>query len=247
VDLGLGMDELDLRRVRAALASALVAWALAVATSVAAPAPAAAAGNLVRNPMLSAGRGSQPNGWSRAAYVMKPEVTRFTWTRGPQGIGVLQIQNLRPNDARWVQKVPVSPSTWYRVSGWIRTLGVGAAHKGAYLSVMGTFHDSEDVRGTQGWRPVGFWVKTGSLDTSLEIGCRLGGYSSLNTGMAFFTGISVEAAGTPAPERFVYGGEPTAGGTGGALWAQVVGGLVVIGLVLLLWRYVVPRSGQIPP
>jgi dolichyl-phosphate-mannose-protein mannosyltransferase len=210
-------------------------------------APAVAA-ELVKNPMLSDGGNGKPVGWTEEGYVLKPEVTQFTWQRNPLGIGTLQIQNLVGNDARWVQKVPVSPSTWYRVSGWIRTVGVGAQAKGAYLSVMGSFSDSRDLRGTQPWQPVGMWVRTGALDTTLTLAARLGGYSSLNTGMAFFTGISVEAAGTPpAQADFVYGSEPAQAQGGGALWVQIVAILVVVGGVLLLWRYVIPPSGQIPP
>jgi dolichyl-phosphate-mannose-protein mannosyltransferase len=203
---------------------------------------------LVKNPMLSDGGDGKPVGWAEEGYVLKPEVTQFTWQRNPLGIGTLQIQNLVANDARWVQKVPVSPSTWYRVSGWVRTVGVGAQAKGAYLSVMGSFNDSRDLRGTQNWQPVGLWVRTGALDTTITLAARLGGYSSLNTGMAFFTGLSVEAAGTPPQKAdFVYGTEPTESGGGGALWVQIVAILVVIGAALLLWRYVIPPSGQIPP
>ena len=67
---------------------------------------------------------------------------------------------------------------------------------GAYLSVLDTFYNSRDLRGTAPWQPVSFWVKTGSIDTSLQIACRVGGYSSLNTGRGWCTGISLLAAGT---------------------------------------------------
>jgi hypothetical protein len=223
-------------------------WLLAVLISLSHGAPARAAGELVKNPMLTDGAEGKPVGWTEEAFALKPEVTRFTWQRNPLGIGALQIQNLAPNDARWVQKVPVSPGTWYRISGWIRTVGVGAQNKGAYLSVMGSFSDSRDLRGTQPWQPVGMWVRTGSLDTTLTLAARLGGYSSLNTGMAFFTGISVEPAGTPPLQgEFIYGGEAGQEESGGSLWVQVVAILVVVGGALLLWRYVIPPAGQIPP
>lgn len=221
---------------------------LVLACTVGSPPLARAAGELVKNPMLSEGSDGKPAAWAEEAYTLKPEVTRFTWQRDPLGIGTLQIQSLSPNDARWVQKVPVSPSTWYRISGWIRTVGVGAQTKGAYLSVMGTFHDTRDLRGTQGWQPVGMWVRTGALDTTLTLAARLGGYSSLNTGIAFFTAISVEAAGNPPPGTdFVFGTQAAETQGGSVLWVQVVAILVIVGGALLLWRYVIPPSGQIPP
>jgi dolichyl-phosphate-mannose-protein mannosyltransferase len=234
------------RRDRApALAAVACAAAILLALSAGS---ARAAGELVKNPMLSDGAEGKPVGWTEEAYTLKPEVTRFTWQRNPLGIGTLQIQNLSGNDARWVQKVPVSPGTWYRISGWIRTVGVGAQAKGAYLSVMGSFSDTRDLRGTQPWQPVGLWVRTGSLDTTLTLAARLGGYSSLNTGMAFFTGISVEAAGQPPPQgEFIYGAEAGQSDSGSTLWVQVVAILVVVGGALLLWRYVIPPAGQIPP
>ena len=211
------------------------------------PAAARAAGELVKNPMLTEGADGKPAAWAEEAYTNKPEVTQFSWQKSPLGMGALQINSISPNDARWVQKVPVSPNTWYRVSGWIRTVGVGAQMKGAYLSVMGTFHDTRDLRGTQPWQPVGLWLRTGSLDTTLTLAARLGGYSSTNTGMAFFTAFSVEAAGTPPQQGdFIYGAKPGEESRD-TLWVQVVAILVVIGGALLLWRYVIPPAGQIPP
>ena len=245
MDVRLLVHELDMIR---ALLARLFAVAIAViVVAVALVEPVRAAGELVKNPMLADGSDGKPLGWTEEAYTFKPEVTRFTWQKNPLGMGVLEVQNLAPNDARWVQKVPVSPGTWYRVSGWIRTVGVGAQMKGAYLSVMGSFSDTRDVRGTQAWQPVGLWVRTGSLDTTLTLAARLGGYSSLNTGIAFFTGISVEAAGSPPQQGdFVFGREAESEG-GGTLWVQVVAILVVVGGLLLLWRYVIPPAGQIPP
>jgi hypothetical protein len=223
--------------------AALVAAAIALLI----PAAARAAGELIKNAMLTNGAAGKPAAWTEEAYDAKPEVTKFTWQQSPLGIGTLQIHNLAPNDARWVQKVPVSPNTWYRISGWIRTVGVGAQMKGAYLSVMGTFHDTRDLRGTQPWQPVGLWIRTGSLDTTLTLAARLGGYSSTNTGMAMFTAVSVEAAGTPPQQgEFIYGAKPGEESSD-TLWVQVVAILVVIGGALLLWRYVIPPAGQIPP
>jgi hypothetical protein len=211
------------------------------------PAVALASAELVKNGLVVQGHDGKPDGWLSDGFAK--DATEFTWNVGDNGLGVLGIKSSKPNDARWAQSVPVSPSTWYQVSGWIRAEDVGATSMGAYLSVMDTFNNSRDLRGTSGWQPVGFWVKTGKIETSLQIACRLGGYSSLNTGSAQCAGISVIAAGTPkAGDPFVYGGTPGGEDSGPGLpFAKGVAVLVVIGVVLLMWRYLAPPSVRTPP
>ncbi|HEY8516842.1 MAG TPA: hypothetical protein VIS07_15140 [Candidatus Binatia bacterium] len=208
---------------------------------------AEASTELVKNGLLSQGRDGKPDHWRNESYA--PTASKFSWTVDETGVGTLRIDSEHPNDARWVQNVPVSPLTWYHVTGWIRAENVGTQTMGAYLSIMDTFHNSRDLRGTTGWQMVELWVKTGSLETSLPLACRLGGYSSLNTGTAECTGISVVAAGTPregAP--FVYGGTPGKESTGASLpLAQGVAVLVAIGILLVLWRYLAPPTWRIPP
>jgi hypothetical protein len=213
--------------------------------ALAASAPAA---ELSKNPLLTQGSGGVPLHWTKNAYRPEETVTTFGWSLDKLGIGTLKIESREANDARWVQKVPVSRNTWYRITGWARADNVGASAMGAYLSVMGTFYNSRDLRGTQGWQPLGLWIKTGGLDTTLEIACRLGGYASLNSGTAYFTGISVEAAGLPAANQpFVYGADPKEGASSTIpVGMQVIAVVVALGLVLLVWRYVLPRSSHIP-
>ena len=221
---------------------------LAVLAAVLALAPAAhASTELVKNGLLAEGTDGKPKDWRNDAY--SADASRLTWLVDPSGLGVLSIDSDQPNDARWVQTVPVSPNTWYQVSGWLRAEAVGAQAMGVYLSVLDTFYNSRDLRGDAPWQPVSFWVKTGSIDTSLQIACRVGGYSSLNTGHGWCTGISVTAAGTPrSGDPFVFGGTAP-GGEGGSQDLPVAKGvavLVVVGIVLLAWRYLAPPSVRIP-
>lgn len=223
-----------------ALVAAIVVAALTVA-------PAFAARELVRNPLLTRGKDGKPLHWKAEGYLMEPGVTTFDWKVDESGIGVMAIDSKVANDARYVQTVQVSPDTWYRVSAWGRSQNIGATKMGLYLSVMGTFHNSRDLRGTLGWQPLGLWVKTGSLETKLQVACRLGGYSSLNTGKGWCTGISVIAAGRPqGNQKFVYGNTDTEQLTGAAFGMQAIAVLVVLGALLLVWRYVLPPSKQIP-
>lgn len=227
----------SLRRLSAALTTiALLATAAQASTE------------LVKNGLLTEGAADKPKDWRSDAY--SADASRLTWTVDPNGLGVLAIDSEKPNDARWVQSVPVSPNTWYLVSAWIRADNVGAQAMGVYLSILDTFYNSRDLRGTAPWQPVSFWVKTGSIDTSLQVSCRLGGYSSLNTGRGWCTGLSLVAAGTPrAGDPFVFGGTaPAADGPGasGLPIAKGVAVLVVVGVLLLVWRYLAPPSVRIP-
>lgn len=215
--------------------------ALAIAT------PANSAEQLVRNGLFARGAENKPSHWTHAGYDKDLTTSNFTWVVGADGLGAIGIDNLRPNDARWRQTVPVSPDTWYRVSGWVRTESVGAGKMGAYLSLMGTFHNTQDLRGSQPWKLLSMWVRTGALDTRLELAARLGGYSSENTGRAFFTGITVEQAGYPAiGTAHVYGGEAGEVPEGSPLWVEIAGLLLVIGVGLLIWRYVANADQHTP-
>ncbi|MFP6664738.1 MAG: hypothetical protein VCC00_11095 [Deltaproteobacteria bacterium] len=211
------------------------------------PAAAPAAGELVRNSLFTEGKSGKAAEWRTASYAKDDAATEFGWQVDAAGIGVIEIHNRLPNDARWIQSIPVSPGTWYRLSGWIRTEQVGARHMGAYLTIMGTFHNSRDLRGSQAWQPVSLWVKTGALETKLEIGARLGGYSSENNGRAFFTALSLEELGFPAEGTpFVYGGRPGESEQDHPIWAELLGLLLVLGLALLIWRYVARPDGRVP-
>ncbi len=233
---------------RASLLRRVLVAAVVLVACCAVAGRAHAASELVKNGLLTSGRDGKPDHWVYEAYSPGPSVTQGTWTVDENGVGVLSLSGVKPNDARWVQSVPVSPSTWYQVTGWVRAENVGASTMGAYLSVMDTFYNSRDLRGTTGWTPVGFWVKTGPLETTLKIACRLGGYSSLNIGLAQCTGISVVAAGAPRPgEPFVYGGTPGEAGSSGVPIAQGAAVLVAIGIALLVWRYLAPPAARIPP
>jgi len=220
------------------LCSLVAALALGAATALAVE-------PLVRNGLFTQGADGLPTDWKTEVYASGPRFSEFLWNVDSLGIGTVTIASHQPNDARFVQNVPVSPSTWYRISGWVQAEDVGTEQIGAYLSVMDTFDNTQDLRGTQGWQAVTLWVRTGSLETSLKIACRLGGYGSLNSGSARFSGISVEAAGRPAADTpFVYGGSTAQDNESRLPWVRVVAVLVAAGVAALLWRYLLPRADE---
>lgn len=224
-------------RIRRRCVVPLLALAVA-AVVVGTPRRAAAVTELVRNGLFTEGDGERPSGWTNESWLKGNGATHFGWEHGGSDLGAVTIQSGQPNDASWVQPVGVSPSTWYRVSAWIRTEDVGRDHVGAYISILDTFHNSQELRGSTDWTPVSLWYRTGSIETSLRIGLRLGGYSSLNTGSASFSLVSVEAAGSPPRDsRHVYGGSAEDAAGGSTPWGRIAAGLVVAGIAGLAWRY----------
>jgi dolichyl-phosphate-mannose-protein mannosyltransferase len=217
--------------------------ALTLSFSTAASAAAAAR---VTNGLFSSGEDGHPGGWRGEAYFSGPDAVAFNWYVDSVGVGEVKIDNLKPNDSRWVQNAPVRPSTWYHVAGWIRCDSVGTGAMGAYLAVGETGHRSADLRGTQTWQRVDFWTRTLPNQTLVELQCRLGGFSSLNTGSAYFTGISLVEGNLPASGEQDLGSalEDHAQRTVLLALMVVLGGG---GLVLLIWGLVAPASWRIPP
>src|SRR5271155_3110315 len=202
--------------------------------------------DLVNNGILSSGTGELPEGWRHEAFDSQSNAVKFEWISEASGPGVLKISNLKPDDSRWFQTFAVSPSTWYRVSGWIRVekIGTGGGF-GAYLADLDDDYYSPDLRGGQGWQQVEFWMKTGPTQHSVTLACRLGGYSALNTGTAYFTAVSFVQTGSPP------GGAAPAYGCGAldfhgltdfcgqpSILIRVIGiALLILIALLLLWRF----------
>jgi len=207
------------------------------------PAPVRAE-NLVQNGDLARGAGGLPAEWRTDRWDTGAGTTEFLW-KGPSGgePGQAGIKNLKPNDARFVQDLRVREQTWYHIRGRIRTANVGASAIGAYVSLMEGFQNTQDVKGTQAeWQAVEMWVKTEKWQDRLQIALRLGGYSSLNTGEAWFADIAAESASGPPPNATnVY--QPATRGGGVAplgLWGLIL----LLGLVTgALWYYLRPPPG----
>ena len=82
----------------------------------------------------------------------------------------------------------------------------------------------KDIKGSEDWQTIELWVKTEKWQDRITLALRLGGYSSLNTGEAWFSDIKAEAvSGPPSNAKNVY--QPATGGGGFAplsLWALIL-------------------------
>lgn len=229
------------------LASALAIAFAAGARPCAAAAPAApvSAVGVVDNGLFREGREGAPRGWGQMAYDGR--ASRFSWHPPGDGPGVASIESTEPNDASWVQRVPVAPGTWYLVSAWMRTVDVGATGAGARLSILRSFRESEQVRGTSDWRRVSLWVQTGADEVALDVACRLGGTGAVATGTAHCTGVSVEEALPPDPDAPRVFADPVLDPRSRRAMLFGTTALAGGGLLLLAWGLLAPRAWRFPP
>jgi hypothetical protein len=176
--------------------AAIVAAALLV---VAAARASAAQGNILLNGDLSKGSESQPDDWRSEAWINGPDAVRYGWKHPTVGSpGSAEVENLKPNDARWMQTLSLSPG-WYYCSVELRTENVGTAATGASISMMEDGITSSDVRGTTDWQRLGFYVKVSGRGADVDIALRVGGFGSLNVGRAFFRDAQVERIAAAPP------------------------------------------------
>ena len=133
-----------------------------------------------------------PADWYTDAYVLDPGYTAFSFSEGDtQHPRAVQIQNIGENDARFAQTVEVEPESIYLLSGFIRAENVTGGH-GANLSVEGVYAFSEKVYDTDGqWQYIEYYGETGPDQYTLTVFARLGGYSGISTGKAWFADLSL--------------------------------------------------------
>jgi hypothetical protein len=195
-------------------------------------------GNLLMNGDFSRGSGGSVDQWRTEAWNQAPEYTRYSWTHPAKGGGEVSVENMKPNDARYLQNLTLGPG-WYRFSVMARTQQVGVGAQGATLSIMEDGVASADLRGTQNWQRLLFYLKIPARGSDVEVGCRLGGYSSLNTGHAFFRdaeAIQVASPGDDGPRFDLAAIRKAANGAPiGHLWSLVATLTLLAGLAVFGW------------
>jgi hypothetical protein len=153
--------------------------------------------NLLLNLDLSAGSGDSPQYWEHDANTQPPGDVTFDWLKDQQP-AELEVWNYQPHDSRWMQTLHLKPG-WYHFTASVRTENVGEVNVGANISIMETWFMSRNVQGTSYWEPVGFYLQIPS-ETDVVFACRLGFYSSENTGRADFRNLSVTSVAAPGAD-----------------------------------------------
>jgi hypothetical protein len=181
------------------LASAAIISMTILLTNFATARGARAAQELLHNADLSRGSGNQPDDWRTEAWINEPSAVTFNWTHPPNGgPGELEVDALKPDDARWMQSLTLKPG-WYYMSAEIRTENVGAQNSGATISVMEDGIMSPEIKGTTNWTRVGLYLHVGKKGADVEVAARIGGFGSLNSGRAFYRNVGVVPIDAPPP------------------------------------------------
>lgn len=131
-----------------------------------------------------------PKNWETEAYIPTIGVTEYSSVETADGYGA-KIVNHEPNDARFLQRVRVSPNTNYRFSADIKAKAAGG--KGANISLEGLYVFSESVYDSEDFTRVSMYGRTGPKQTEITVFARLGGYSGESEGVAVFDNVALEA------------------------------------------------------
>ncbi len=136
-----------------------------------------------------------PAGWELSAYYSDSSSVLAVAQTDDIGDLVVSIENLTANDARVSQIVSVKANTTYKLTAKIRTTdvqyGTGASLSIDNYAIDGTYCYSENLFGTDVWRTVSLYFKTGPEQTSVNVALRLGGYGTTATGQAEYKNVSL--------------------------------------------------------
>ena len=155
--------------------------------------------NLIKNYGFEDGGSDFPRMWDKYDWKNRTVVTKFdvVTTEKHSGNYSAYIESNFPNDARFMQKVKVSPNSYYKLSCWVKTEGIGTEEKGANVSVYEVGYTSRDITGTNGkWEYIELYGKTGPNQDTVTLTIGIGGYGSLNYGKAWFDDVSMEKVST---------------------------------------------------
>ncbi|HEX3409153.1 MAG TPA: hypothetical protein VHS07_02680 [Candidatus Binataceae bacterium] len=169
-----------------------------VFTAVGAPRVARAAGvNLLNNGDFARGSGSSCVGWRVDAWILSSSATEFKWI-APSGAepAELEIDTHHDNDARWLQTVSLTPG-WYYLSVEARTEKILPFFIGATISVLEDSIMSANLKRTNNWTKLGFYLRVGPKGADVDVALRVGGFMNLNRGKAFFRRASVVRVDAP--------------------------------------------------
>lgn len=179
----------------------LCAW-LTVLMLALACMPAMAEGNLIQNgDFEQIGANGLPDGWTKNMWHWEEGVSYLSVEEGGyDGGNCVVVENADTNDARFEQTVSVTPGSMYVLRCMVKAENCPVGEAGAGISVSDTFESSDYVYDTQGeWVELELYGVAGEDQHQLTVMARVGGYSSLNSGKAWFDNFTMEEV-DEAPE-----------------------------------------------
>jgi hypothetical protein len=221
----------------AAIAIALAATGLLMEPGVS----RAADRNLLNNGDFARGSGDSCDGWRVDAWILSPTATEFKWI-APIGAepAELEVDTHHDNDARWEQTVSLAPG-WYYFSVEARTDKILQFFIGATISVLEDSIMSANLKRTNDWTKLGFYLRVGPKGADVDVALRVGGFMNLNRGKAFFRRASVvQVSGPPPGDQHVFDLEQIrkdeVTGPIGQTWSLVATFIVFIVIAAVGWR-----------
>ena len=161
--------------------------------------------NLLQNPGFEEiGADGLPVGWKTDAYLNLEGVTFYTVSdNAMSGAHSVQIENLDHNAARFCQTVAVEPSSFYRLSGYVKAWDTLDEGLGGNLSIKDVYVFSKSVYDSPDeWQYVELYGVTDTDQHEVTVYARLGGYSGESFGTAMFDDLSLVKVDAP-PEGIV--------------------------------------------
>lgn len=152
--------------------------------------------NLISNAGFEAGDNQTniPTGWGITQW--QPTST-LLWDKTVAHSGSHSVKIIanspNDNDAAWVTTSPISitPQTFYRLSGWIKTEQVNPeVLSGANISLYDTWTHTSGITGSHDWSFASTIFNSGT-DTQAKIGARLGYWAATTTGTAWFDDLAL--------------------------------------------------------
>lgn len=147
--------------------------------------------NIVKNNGFESLQNDMPSEWHAAMYIDSLDVSETEISSGGISGNCAHIINSTDNDVRLYQDVQVKPLSIYKVTGYIKA-EIAQRGKGANISFEDTYAYSQSVYDTQGeWQYVEFYVKTAAMQKNARLLLRIGGYSEMSSGQAWFDDIEM--------------------------------------------------------
>lgn len=132
---------------------------------------------------------SYPRGWSFSTWdENSPSIAEVVEIEGRGN--VVYIKNEKANDTSLYQVMPVEPNSYYEISCYIKTAGVESG-KGANISVLHSHAYSTSLFGDNDWQKVSFIGQTNADQEEISVAIRIGGYSGIASGEAWFDDVTV--------------------------------------------------------
>ncbi len=150
---------------------------------------------ILENGDFEEGSNFQPDNWSDDMYFYDDRTT-YSWSSsGIGGSSCISINSTDYNDARVVQTIQVTPGRTYTLSAYVKGENIIAdqgADIGANICLMGGWEvsSSENSTGTFDWKKINLTFVAPASGT-VQIGCRLGFYSNLMKGIAYFDNVTL--------------------------------------------------------